>query len=122
MSNYKILIVEDDLTNMFVLKKILAKDHRISTASNSAEALKLAQKIAFEVVLMDINLGRGSLDGVQVMQEMKKMPNQQRTYFVAVTSFANVEDKARFLKAGFDHYIPKPYMREDILSAIQQAH
>jgi CheY-like chemotaxis protein len=114
----KILIVEDDEINMYIIDRLLKKEFILAKASNGNDALQLASKNHFNVVLMDINLGNTSIDGVEVMKMIRDMENHKDTKIFAVTSYALPEDKQRFLSLGFDAYFPKPILKEDLIREI----
>jgi CheY-like chemotaxis protein len=111
----RILIVEDDEINMFILDRLLKKEFHLSKAKNASEALKLAEENKFDVVLMDINLGADSIDGIETMKRIRIMEKNLNTQIFAVTSYAMPENRKRFLDEGFDAYFPKPLLKEDLM-------
>ncbi|GAB4404382.1 MAG: hypothetical protein OHK0053_29890 [Microscillaceae bacterium] len=114
----QILVVEDNFVNALILRKLLEKEFQVIVAQNGTEALAASQSHTFVVVLMDINLGNDSPDGIQVMRQMRLLPQCRNTKFFAVTSYALPEDRKRFLQAGFDDYFAKPIEKDEILPAI----
>jgi CheY-like chemotaxis protein len=114
----KILIVEDDEINMYIMDRLLKNEFILSKAKNGDEALSLAGKNYFDVVLMDINLGNTSIDGIEVMKRIRIMEKLSATKIFAVTSYAMPEDKQRFLNLGFDAYFEKPLQKEDLILEI----
>jgi len=116
----KVLIIEDDAINAFVLQKFIEKKYTAVMAKNGHEALHILQKETFSVILMDINLGDEALDGVQLLQKIRAIPSQASTTVFAVTSFAMRGDKEAFLKAGFDQYFSKPIEHSVIMKAIEE--
>lgn len=116
----KVLIIEDDAINAFVLQKFIEKKYTAVLAKNGQEALRLVQKEAFDVILMDINLGDENLDGVQLLQKIRTVPGYSKSTIFAVTSFAMRGDKESFLAAGFDQYFSKPIDHSVIMRAIEE--
>jgi CheY-like chemotaxis protein len=114
----KILIVEDDEINMYIMDRLLKNEFILSKAKNGDEALLLAEKNNFDVVLMDINLGNTSIDGIEVMKRIRIMENIKIPRIFAVTSYAMPEDRKRFLSLGFDSYFAKPLQKEDLILEI----
>lgn len=112
----RILYVEDDSINALVMEKLLAQYYTVEHRSDGEEGLMAITNETFELVLMDINLGRGKMDGIETMKKMKAL--FQSLKVIAVTSYALPEDEARFLAEGFDDYIPKPVERGMILERI----
>ena len=116
----KVIYVEDDEINALVMQKLLEKDFDIHLAYDSVECLKKIHQQQFDIILMDVNLGNGFLDGVELMQHIKALPGYQDTPIIAVTSFAMRRDKEEFLKAGFSEYLSKPIEREKIFRMINE--
>lgn len=64
----------------------------------------------YDVILMDIALK--GISGTEAMREIKKLDgNNSQIPIIAITAFAMLGDKESFLKAGFSHYISKPFTR-----------
>ena len=61
-----------------------------------------------DVALVDINLG-GGMNGMELLAELRRRPACQHTHVVAMTAYALPGDEERFLAAGFDRYIAKPF-------------
>jgi CheY-like chemotaxis protein len=116
----KILIVEDDEINMFILDRLLRKEFLLSKAKNAGEALQLAEADKFDAVLMDINLGNDSMNGIEAMKLIRSMERNISAKIFAVTSYALPEDRQRFLDEGFDAYFPKPLLKEDLIRELNK--
>ena len=116
-----ILIVEDNEINAKVLE-IMLKDlqyqFNLSIAHNADEALSATGASQYDLILMDINLGDGSMDGVEVMKKLRESESYYSTPIYAVTCYSLPGDKERFLKAGFDKYFSKPVDQKQLLSEI----
>lgn len=115
----RVLIVEDDATNLFVARKLLGQHCSVSCATNDREAFEQLHQTSFDVILMDINLGGDSMDGVAIMRHIRESHPQWSMPIFAVTSYAMPEDRDKYLNAGFDRYFPKPIDRNGILAAIR---
>lgn len=113
----KILCVEDEAINAFVIKKMLQKKYEITLVYNGLDCLNAISKQNFDLILMDINLGDDNHNGIELVQQIKTLPNGKNTKFIAITAFALPEDKQKFLDQGFDDYISKP-IEEVILNNI----
>ena len=115
----KILYVEDDEINAFIMRRYL--DHWDVVLARDAEAaLELAQQTHFPIVLLDINLGESKMTGTQAMKVLKNTPGYDKTTFVAVTAYAMPEDRERFLDEGFDEYFSKPVNYEKLIEYIEE--
>ncbi|MGD8777505.1 MAG: response regulator [Ignavibacteria bacterium] len=116
----KILLVEDDETNIKVAQLFIGKIGKLDVATSGETAIELASQKQYDVVLMDINLGKG-LNGIETTKEIRKLSGYQDIPIVAVTAYAMESDKEQFLKEGCSHYLPKPYSRKDILAIMESA-
>lgn len=120
MSRLNILVVEDDNINILVAEKLLEKHFNIHTAKSADEAIDSVTKTDFDVILMDINLGDDQLDGIDVMKKIRNEFKISSCKIYAVTSYALLDDRERFLKEGFDAYFSKPINKEHIIKTIHQ--
>lgn len=114
----KILIVEDDSISHLVLQKMLGKEFDIISAKNSDEAFEVLKSHQVNFILMDINLGEDSMNGTEIMQQVKSSQDFGNPVIFAITSYAMPEDKEAFLQKGFDNYLAKPIKKDDLLEAI----
>ena len=111
----RLLYVEDDPINALVIKKLLAQHYTTEHVEDGETCLNILEKESFDLVLMDINLGRGKMDGVETMKRIKAMPSFEKLPIVAITSYAMPEDRDRFLGEGFNGYLSKPVGRPVLL-------
>ncbi len=109
-----VLYVENDPIATDLASLMLKEICRIDTAKSSQEALELVQRKQYAAIMMDINLGKHSPDGIETTRAIRKMPDYMDTPIVAVTAFAMVGDKEEFIAAGCTDYISKPYTTSQI--------
>ena len=114
-----VLIVEDNLVNIQLLMIYIRRYCNIFSTQNARSAIQLTSEQKFDAILMDINLGPG-MDGIQAMQEIRKQPENNRIPIIAVTGYASLGDRERFLKDGFTEYIRKPIDREEIRTVLER--
>jgi signal transduction histidine kinase/CheY-like chemotaxis protein len=125
LGSLDIFIVEDDRMNRMVLEKMLKKSGNVTTTVDGNDAINVIKKQYkkkkfYHVMLFDINLP-APWDGIRLMQEIKKLyPEYRRIPFIAQTAYAMAGDKNRFLEAGFDDYIAKPIMKNELLTLIEK--
>lgn len=115
----KILVVEDDEISRDVLILFLKNHFEIDEARNGQTALEKADGNQYDLILMDVNLGRG-MTGLDITKNLKKRPNYAKVPIIAITAFAMKGDKEEFLQAGFDHYLAKPFTREELRATIKK--
>ncbi len=118
LSGKSVLIVDDDIRNIFALSSVL-EDYgmRIVTTDNGRDAIAEAQKHAFDVVLMDIMMPE--LDGLDTTREIRKIPRCRDLPIVAVTAKAMKGDRERCIEAGAWDYLSKPVDRDQLLGVLR---
>ena len=62
---------------------------------------------------------KGELDGIDVLKEIRKLPGYDKISIIAF-AFAMPGDKQKFLSEGFDDYIAKPIIRENLLGLVEK--
>jgi two-component system CheB/CheR fusion protein len=103
----EILIIEDNLDAGEILGEILEREgHRVRVARDGRSGLDLARKQPPEVVLCDIGLP--DIDGYEVARAVRRDDALRGTRLVALSGYAQLEDRQRAREAGFDAYIAKP--------------
>lgn len=108
-----ILIVEDDPKSMKVLYTILkAHGYAPLQATDGEQAIEIAVKEKPDLIIMDIQIPK--LSGVEVVKRLRQMPAFSNVPCVAVTAYAMKGDRERFLEAGFDAYLSKPYNTREL--------
>ncbi|HMB93760.1 MAG TPA: ATP-binding protein [Rhodothermales bacterium] len=114
----RILIVEDDVINRKVAQHIL-REHTLFVAATPTEAYDVGETEAFDLMLIDINLGMDET-GEDVLHTLRQMPRHARTPAIAMTAYAMEDDRKRFLDTGFDGYLSKPYTCIQLQEVIAQ--
>ena len=109
----EILLVEDNAANIQLTLLYLEKDYPISFTTSGSSAIDLCRERQYRCILMDINLGSG-IDGIETMKEIRKLKGFDKVPIIAVTGYAALGDRERFLGEGFDEYLPKPFNREEM--------
>ena len=116
----RILYVEDDFINALVMQRLLKAEFEIIHAADGETCLAMLENDQFDLILMDVNLGKGKMNGVETMHQIRANPKTRNLIIITVTSYALPEDKERFLREGFDAYIPKPVDRQILVKTIHQ--
>ena len=107
MSGELILIIEDNKTNMKLVRDVLQfKGYRILEASTAEDGLELARGHKPDLILMDIQLP--GMDGVNALRQLKTDPSTASLKVVALTAFVMREEQERIRVAGFDGFLSKP--------------
>jgi PAS domain S-box len=115
MKQYDILLAEDDLTNQTFLSKMLNQHgHRVVVARDGQEAIKIYSDGTFDIILMDIQMP--VMDGIEAMNQIRQMDGEQKHIpIIALTAFALIGDRERFLQLGMDEYLSKPFQVDELL-------
>lgn len=108
LSNYEVLLVDDDLRNTFSLSKVLKKQGmKVTLADNGQMALdKLSSNEHINIVLMDIMMP--IMDGHQAMEKIRQQKQYGELPVIALTAKAMQEDRKKCLEAGASDYLTKP--------------
>lgn len=122
MSNEKkkVLFVDDDNTSRKLVGVLLRGICNLESVSSGEEAIVKTSEVKYDLVLMDINLGRG-LTGLQTIKEIKKDARYLSVPFIAVTAFAMKGDSEEFLSNGCDYYISKPFDKDIFIMTVKKA-
>ncbi|WP_313513814.1 response regulator [Pseudomonas sp.] len=115
----KILLVDDDVRNIFALSSALEqKGAMVEIARNGLEAVaKVQEDSEIDLVLMDIMMPE--MDGYEAMTEIRKDPRFARLPIIAVTAKAMKDDQDRCLRAGANDYLAKPIELDRLFSLIR---
>jgi len=103
----KILVVEDNPTNMRVIRMVLGnKGYGLLEAADGEEALVVAMEGRPDLIVMDIQLPK--MDGLEVTRRLRQTPEFKHTPIIALTASAMEGDREKIMAAGCDKYISKP--------------
>jgi DNA-binding NtrC family response regulator len=115
----KILIVDDEPDMLKLLSMILKEKtpYEITTTNNPLEALDLAKKGGFDLVISDLKMP--GLDGIELIEAVKQIDID--IPIIIMTAYGTVESATEAIqKGGFD-FITKPFKKEQILFTIDKA-
>lgn len=116
-----ILVAEDNLVNQRLAMAILSqRDHFVTLASDGAEAIELATRGDFDLVLMDIQMP--NVDGIEATQKIREfeLAMDKHTTIIALTAHAGESDRSRCLQAGMDGYVTKPLRPHDLMLEVKR--
>jgi CheY-like chemotaxis protein len=113
----KVLIVDDDVRNIFALSSVLERrGMSVLTAGTGREAIATVESVSdLSIVLMDIMMPE--MDGYETMQVIRQNPQFRRLPIIALTAKAMKGDREKCLEAGASEYLAKPVNTEQLLSA-----
>ena len=109
----RILVVEDNATNMKLVSDLLEfEGHDILKAFDAEQARIVIQESSPDLILMDIALP--GMDGLTLTRQLKSEAKTKHIPVVALTAFAMKGDKAKAMADGCDGYITKPINTRDL--------
>ncbi len=115
----KVLIVEDNEQNLYLITYILEKNgYEVVQARDGLEGIEKAIINKPDLILMDIQLP--GMDGLTVASKLKAMPEVADAPIIAVTSYAMMGDKERILTSGCTGYIEKPINPDTFIDEIEK--
>ena len=115
----KILVVEDNEKNMYLMNFILTKKgYEVIKAETGEKGVELALKEKPDLVIMDVQLP--GIDGLEATKRIRESDADGKIPIVAITSYAMAGDKEKVLKAGCSGYIEKPINTDTFMSEIEK--
>lgn len=125
ISGLNILIAEDNIINIMLLKKILDQwDCNYSLSKNGQEALDMVKTGGFDVVLMDIHMP--VMDGFEASRHIRELPdpNVSKIKIIALTASSDVDIQQSFNFTYLDDYLLKPFspslLKEKLEAVVEQ--
>ena len=115
----RVLVVDDapDVTELLALLMSHA-GYEVAMAFSATEAFDAARAGHFDAVISDI--GMPGMNGYQLAEALRALPDYETTPLIAVTGFTHLEDRERARSAGFDDFLHKPINPSDLLNAVRR--
>ena len=114
----RILVVDDDPTNLEVLRvRLSAQGYEVVTAVDGEDALRRARELKPDLVLLDVMMP--NLDGISVLKELKGDITLRYIPVILVTAKADTRDIVRGLEAGGDDYLTKPFEQAALVARVR---
>jgi len=115
---HALLVVEDDPAMLIALRDILeGAGYRVRTAANGELALEELVSFSPTLILSDISMP--IMDGIQLFEEVRRLPDGAGIPFIFLTARGTREDIFAGKSLGADDYITKPVTSQELLSAVQ---
>ena len=113
-SEYKILIVDDVMSNVLLLKMLLTNEKfAIATASNGRQALEQVEKENPDLVLLDVMMP--DMSGFEVAQHLKSNPQTAEIPIIFLTALNSTADIVKGFQVGANDFISKPFNKEELI-------
>lgn len=119
----RVLVVDDGPVNRMLASQLLeAQGLRVDSVASGPEALERQQRLFYDLVLMDIFMP--DMDGIEAARRWREQealaPEAGRSILVALTANATDSDRQRFVEAGMDDYLAKPYGPRELIDLLRQ--
>lgn len=112
----KILVVDDEQSNIEVMEKILSKEaYAVVTAKQASIALNTLRRQKFDLVVTDLRMP--GVSGLELLRAIRK--EDTSIPVILLTAYGTVEDAVEAMKLGAVDFLSKPIKREVLLKAIQ---
>lgn len=115
----KLLVVDNDESSRDIIKLYLKDICETEFAESGEKGFRIVNEKKFDVILMDINLGKG-MSGVETTKEIRKIESYKNIPIVAITGFAMRGDREEFIQAGCTHYLSKPFSRAKLFKLLKE--
>ena len=109
---YKLLVVEDNLELLMLMKQLLKTTYRVYIARNGKEALKVVAEKELDLVISDVMMPE--MDGLELTRTLKQDPNYNHLPIILLTAKTQEEDEKEALMFGADEYLRKPFRLGDL--------
>jgi len=120
LGGLRVLVAEDNLVNVMLMKKLLSKWSITPTiAENGERAVELVQYGNFDIILMDLQMP--VMNGFDATMEIRKMrdPKKSNIPIIALTASALFDIKEKVYESGMNDYVSKPFKPAELLDKIQ---
>ena len=112
------LLIEDEEISRIITRMFLKDVCDVDFAEDGEIGFDMAEKKNYEIIFMDIGLGRG-MNGMQTAQKIKQLKQYKNTPIVALTAYAMRGDKEEFLANGCTHYVSRPVDKHKLIQLVQ---
>ena len=113
----KILLVDDNPTNIAILEEILEEDYQVAIAICGKEALVAAPDFRPDMILLDVMMP--GIDGYETCRQIRANPTLKNTKIMMVSAKALVSERLQGYDAGVNDYITKPFDKDELLAKVR---
>lgn len=116
-ARWTVLVVDDTPQNIDVLRGILKHQYDVKAAIDGKTALKVAEKVQPDLILLDIMMP--GMTGLEVCERLKANPETAHIPVIFVTALSEIEDEQRGFDAGAVDYITKPVQPPVVMARVR---
>ena len=113
----RILLVDDDPTNLDVLRHTLdGRGYRLFVTRSGESAIEVARRVQPLLILLDIVMP--GIDGYETCRRLKEDPNTREAAVIFLSSLDETKDKVRGLEVGAVDFVSKPFQRDEVIARV----
>lgn len=115
----KVLLVDDNKTNLELMKLILEEEgYYIVTAGNASEALRKLKRDSFDLIITDFLMPPGK-NGIELTEDVKK--KYPKTQVIIITAYGDIENAVKAIKLNAFDFIQRPINNDLLLAKVKKA-
>jgi CheY-like chemotaxis protein/PAS domain-containing protein len=107
------IYIEDQVDSQILFKSQFNELKKVDFSTSFEEALPMIKSFKYDFIVLDINL-EGEYNGIDAMKIIRNTKGYENSLIVGATAFLMPGDKEKFLKAGFNEFMPKPVTKEKL--------
>jgi CheY-like chemotaxis protein len=111
--SHKVAVVEDNPDNRMLVQALLEDLYDLSEYETGVDAVRGLPDDVPDLILLDISLPE--MDGTEVLAWLRKHDGLKHVPVIALTAHAMAGDREKYLSIGFNEYVTKPIIDEDVL-------
>lgn len=115
--NDRILAVDDNEDNLFVLKELLGGDYTLKCASSGEEAVRVAPEFRPDLVLLDVMMP--GLNGIQTCRRLRELPELNDAKIVMLSARTELDARLKAYSVGAVDYMLKPFDHQEVLAKVR---
>lgn len=114
------ILTVDDSASMRQMVAFTLRDagYEVSEAEDGSEALSIAEKEKFDLVLADVNMPK--MDGISLIKKLRELSSYQYTPLLMLTTESSMERKTEGKEAGATGWIVKPFEPDNLVATIRR--
>ena len=113
---YTILVVEDNLELLMLMKQLLSRKYKVETARHGREAVEVIEKTELDLIISDVMMP--VMDGYELVKYVKNSVGYRHLPIIMLTAKTQETDKMDALTVGADEYMTKPFKMKELLLRI----
>jgi CheY-like chemotaxis protein len=117
-SKKRIVVADDEPFILSALQDTLSDSYSVTTASNGAEAIKVAQKVLPDLIILDVMMPE--MDGLEACKNLKRDKTTSSIPVILLTAKGQITDIEKGFKSGADAYVVKPFSPARLIEKVEE--